>query len=91
MSNESESDILHRNIHDGDIAQKAYDMYNKAFIERSKNRIFEAIEAISLDDDKGLLKLKLMLHGIKALEDNMLSEIESRDLALKQVKEDKED
>lgn len=90
MSNETKDDILQRNIREGDNAQKAYDLYNKAFIERSKARIFEAIEALSLEDDRGLLKLKLMLHGVKSLEDSILSEIESRDFALKQIKEDKE-
>ena len=88
MTQETEQDILARNVRDGDIAQKAYDMYIKRFISDSIARVNDAFGELKIDDADGLLKLKLMHSSIKALEANILGDIESRNLAAKQLGED---
>ena len=88
MSNESKQDILARNIKDGENAQKAYDLYIKRFISESIDRISEAFGELRIDDADGLLKLKLMHSSIKALESNILNNIDSKNLAVKQLGED---
>ena len=83
--NEEHLEIIEREIEYGKKANTAYDLYIKDFIDDARNRIFEAFEELNISDTDGLLQLKLMQSSIKALEDSVLSDIESKKLAEKQL------
>jgi len=82
---EEHLEIIERDIEYGKKASTAYDLYIRDFIADARNRIFEAFEELSITDAEGLLQLKLMQSSIKALEDSVLRDIESKKLAEKQL------
>ena len=78
-------DILSNDIEQGTKAKKAYDLYNKDFIEDSYANIHTAFDNLVLTDTEGLQTLKMMQSAVQALEQRILLDIESKDLASKQL------
>ena len=83
--NEQIQEILEKNIERGSNAEKAYNLYVKDFIAQAKSNIHTAFEDLSMEDVAGLHKLKIMHSGILALEQSILLDIETRDLASRQL------
>lgn len=87
---DKEIEILTQEIEDGKIAEKAYGLYIEGFIARSKQRIFDAFEQLSIENVEQLHKLKLMQYAVSALEQEIKDDIFTKDMAEKTLMENEE-
>lgn len=81
---ETESEIIQRNIAEGKKAKSAYDMYVSNFIAQSKTKIHKTFDELPLSELEAIKTLKIMQTAILSLEQNILTDIETGELAIKQ-------
>ena len=87
MANKDVDHILHEEVNIGNRAQQAYDIYLKDYFDNFQSSITKQLYANDLACDD-ILIIKYQITAIKALEEIILRDIETGQLAFKQLSEE---
>ena len=84
MANKDIDHILHEEVNIGNRAQQAYDIYLKDYFDKFQSSIAKQLYVNDLACDD-ILIIKYQITAIKALEEIILRDIETGQLAFKQL------
>jgi hypothetical protein len=84
MSNKDIDHILHEEVNIGNRAQQAYDIYLKDYFDKFQSSVAKQLYVNDLACDD-ILIIKYQITAIKALEEIILRDIETGQLAFKQL------
>ena len=84
MANKDIDHILHEEVNIGNRAQQAYDIYLKDYFDNFQSSIAKQLYVNDLACDD-ILIIKYQITAIKALEEIILRDIETGQLAFKQL------
>jgi hypothetical protein len=87
MSNKDIDHILHEEVNIGNRAQQAYDIYLKDYFDKFQSSVAKQLYVNDLACDD-ILIIKYQITAIKALEEIILRDIETGQLAFKQLSEE---
>lgn len=87
MLNKDIDHILHEEVNIGNRAQQAYDIYLKDYFDKFQSSIAKQLYVNDLACDD-ILIMKYQITAIKALEEIILRDIETGQLAFKQLSEE---
>ena len=87
MSNKNIDHILHEEVNIGNRAQQAYDIYLKDYFDKFQSSVAKQLYVNDLACDD-ILIIKYQITAIKALEEIILRDIETGQLAFKQLSEE---
>tara|TARA_B110000503_G_scaffold53746_1_gene86257 strand:+ start:2039 stop:2302 length:264 start_codon:yes stop_codon:yes gene_type:complete len=87
MVNKDIDYILHEEVNIGNRAQQAYDVYIKDYFDNFQSSIAKQLYANDLTADD-ILAIRHQITAIKALEEIILRDIETGQLAFKQLSEE---
>ena len=87
MVNKDIDHILHEEVNIGNRAQQAYDIYLKDYFDKFQGSVAKQLYANDLACDD-ILIIKYQITAIKALEEIILRDIETGQLAFKQLSEE---
>ena len=87
MSNKDIDHILHEEVNIGNRAQQAYDIYLKDYFDKFQSSVAKQLYVNDLACDD-ILVIKYQITAIKALEEIILRDIETGQLAFKQLSEE---
>ena len=87
MANKDIDHILHEEVNIGNRAQQAYDIYLKDYFDKFQSSIAKQLYVNDLACDD-ILIIKYQITAIKALEEIILRDIETGQLAFKQLSEE---
>ena len=79
--------ILHEEVNIGNRAQQAYDIYLKDYFDKFQSSVAKQLYINDLTTDN-ILTIKYQIIAIKALEEIVLRDIETGQLAFKQLSEE---
>jgi hypothetical protein len=79
--------ILHEEVNIGNRAQQAYDIYLKDYFDKFQSSVAKQLYINDLTTDN-ILIIKYQITAIKALEEIILRDIETGQLAFKQLSEE---
>jgi hypothetical protein len=86
MANKDIDHILQEEVNIGNRAQQAYDIYLKDYFDKFQSNVAKQLYVSDLACDD-ILVIKYQITAIKALEEIILSDIETGQLAFKQLSE----
>ena len=84
MANKDIDHILHEEVNIGNRAQQAYDIYLKDYFDKFQSSVAKQLYVNDLACDD-ILIMKYQITAIKALEEIILRDIETGQLAFKQL------
>jgi hypothetical protein len=84
MANKDIDHILHEEVNIGNRAQQAYDIYLKDYFDKFQSSVAKQLYVNDLACDD-ILIIKYQITAIKALEEIILRDIETGQLAFKQL------
>ena len=87
MANKDIDHILHEEVNIGNRAQQAYDIYLKDYFDNFQSSIAKQLYVNDLACDD-ILIIKYQITAIKAMEEIILRDIETGQLAFKQLSEE---
>jgi hypothetical protein len=87
MTNKDIDYILHEEVNIGNKAQQAYDVYMKDYFDKFQRSVANQLYINDLTTDN-ILTIKYQIIAIKALEEIVLRDIETGQLAFKQLSEE---
>jgi hypothetical protein len=87
MANKDIDHILHEEVNIGNRAQQAYDIYLKGYFDKFQSNVGKQLYANDLACDD-ILIIKYQITAIKVLEEIILRDIETGQLAFKQLSEE---
>ena len=87
MVNKDIDHILHEEVNIGNRAQQAYDIYLKDYFDKFQSSVAKQLYINDLTTDN-ILIIKYQITAIKALEEIILRDIETGQLAFKQLSEE---
>ena len=87
MVNKDIDHILHEEVNIGNRAQQAYDIYLKDYFNKFQSSVAKQLYVNDLACDD-ILIIKYQITAIKALEEIILRDIETGQLAFKQLSEE---
>ncbi len=87
MANKDVDHILHEEVNIGNRAQQAYDIYLKDYFDKFQSSVAKQLYVNDLACDD-ILIIKYQITAIKALEEIILRDIETGQLAFKQLSEE---
>lgn len=87
MANKDIDHILHEEVNIGNRAQQAYDIYLKDYFDKFQSSVAKQLYVNDLACDD-ILIIKYQITAIKALEEIILRDIETGQLAFKQLSEE---
>ena len=87
MANKDIDHILHEEVNIGNRAQQAYDIYLKDYFDKFQSSVAKQLYINDLTTDN-ILTIKYQIIAIKALEEIVLRDIETGQLAFKQLSEE---
>jgi hypothetical protein len=87
MTNKDIDYILHEEVNIGNKAQQAYDVYMKDYFDKFQSSVAKQLYINDLTTDN-ILIIKYQITAIKALEEIILRDIETGQLAFKQLSEE---
>ena len=87
MANKDIDHILHEEVNIGNRAQQAYDIYLKDYFDKFQSSVAKQLYVNDLVCDD-ILIIKYQIIAIKALEEIILRDIETGQLAFKQLSEE---
>lgn len=87
MANKDIDYILHEEVNIGNRAQQAYDIYLKDYFDKFQSSVAKQLYVNDLACDD-ILIIKYQITAIKALEEIILRDIETGQLAFKQLSEE---
>ena len=87
MANKDIDHILHEEVNIGNRAQQAYDIYLKDYFDKFQSSVAKQLYINDLTTDN-ILIIKYQITAIKALEEIILRDIETGQLAFKQLSEE---
>jgi len=87
MTNKDIDYILHEEVNIGNKAQQAYDVYMKDYFDKFQSSVAKQLYINDLTTDN-ILTIKYQIIAIKALEEIVLRDIETGQLAFKQLSEE---
>ena len=87
MANKDIDHILHEEVNIGNRAQQAYDIYLKDYFDKFQSSVAKQLYINDLTTDN-ILTIKYQITAIKALEEIILRDIETGQLAFKQLSEE---
>ena len=87
MANKDIDHILHEEVNIGNRAQQAYDIYLKDYFDKFQSSVAKQLYVNDLACDD-ILVIKYQITAIKALEEIILRDIETGQLAFKQLSEE---
>jgi hypothetical protein len=87
MVNKDIDYILHEEVNIGNRAQQAYDTYMKDYFDKFQSSVANQLYINDLTTDN-ILTIKYQITAIKALEEIILRDIETGQLAFKQLSEE---
>lgn len=87
MANKDIDHILHEEVNIGNRAQQAYDIYLKDYFDKFQSSVAKQLYVNDLACDD-ILIMKYQITAIKALEEIILRDIETGQLAFKQLSEE---
>jgi hypothetical protein len=87
MVNKDIDHILHEEVNIGNRAQQAYDIYLKDYFDKFQSSVAKQLYVNDLACDD-ILIIKYQITAIKALEEIILRDIETGQLAFKQLSEE---
>ena len=87
MANKDIDHILHEEVNIGNRAQQAYDIYLKDYFDSFQSNVGKQLYANDLTAND-ILAIRHQITAIKALEEIILRDIETGQLAFKQLSEE---
>ena len=87
MANKDIDHILHEEVNIGNRAQQAYDIYLKDYFDKFQSSVAKQLYVNDLACDD-ILAIRHQITAIKALEEIILRDIETGQLAFKQLSEE---
>ena len=87
MSNKDIDHILHEEVNIGNRAQQAYDIYLKDYFDSFQSNVSKQLYANDITAND-ILAIRHQITAIKALEEIILRDIETGQLAFKQLSEE---
>jgi hypothetical protein len=87
MANKDIDHILHEEVNIGNRAQQAYDIYLKDYFDKFQSSVAKQLYVNDLACDD-ILIMKYQITAIKTLEEIILRDIETGQLAFKQLSEE---
>lgn len=87
MANEDIDYLLHEEVNIGNRAQQAYDIYMKEYFDKFQSSVAKRLYMADLTTDD-ILTIKYEINAIKNIEEVILRDIETGQLAFKQLSEE---